>query len=324
MLLTNATPFLARFLRCPRTEVEMHGVVLVKATFERDQAGRLVPAAEQVPIVGERLDTPFGVFHTEMYLRKDGVDICVLGTLRSARRERMRRVRLTVGPLVQELTVFGDRRWVRRDGNLVPSDPERFEEMALDYEHAYGGQTEHDHEAVVWTDNPVGRGYYMAETVAEGGLLPNIEAAAEPLLRAWNDRPIVAGWGPYPMFWGLRMREGLDVSNVTAGRPLPKIRQRLNNNAHPSLIVPMLDQDAIISLQGLRDQDLSFELPRIRPTVEVRCGEEVQLVEGRIDGVVIWADSGRITVTHRAHFDYTYNRGQVRSARLMDVTQRGS
>jgi hypothetical protein len=321
MDLANETPFAARILRVQRTEEEFQAVVVVKATFDADEAGRYAPAGEQVPIVGDRLETAFGVFHTDGYVRKDGVDVCVLGSLRLPRPTDRAEVKITVGSLRHELTVFGDRRWVPRGDDLAPSDAEPFDEMPLAYTHAYGGTTEHDRETFVWPDNPVGRGFYLSEEKALGGLLPNVEARDAPFVRRWQDQPGVSGWAPYPLFWGLRAREGIDVSGIPKDEvALPKIRPRLNNHAHPSLILPLLDPNTVIVLDGLRDRRLAFRLPHVRPVVEVRCGAQTYAAEGKLDGVFVWADVARVTVTHRAHFDYVFRKGEPRGARLVDAT----
>src|SRR5579864_6936975 len=106
MELENTTPFAARLLRVERTEENIEATVVVKSTFEFDDAGRTVPAAEQVPIVGDKLETPFGIFHGDGYVRKDGADVCVLASLRLPRPARKADVEIEIGPFRKKLTVF--------------------------------------------------------------------------------------------------------------------------------------------------------------------------------------------------------------------------
>jgi hypothetical protein len=316
MELENGTPFVARLLRLRLTNDDVQATLVVKSTFERDAEGRWEPAAEQVGIIDERLETPYGVFHNEKFVRKDGVDVCILGTARPGRPVRELRLEVSVGAHRRALHVFGDREWQPRASGLAPSDPAPFEEMPIGYTRAYGGITEHDCETLAWTDNPVGRGYYLSEEAAVGGPLPNIEPGDGPLVAQWSDQPPIAGWGPYPNFWGIRAREGLDLSAVNAERPFPRVKARLNNNAHSSLIFESLDDATPIILRGTRPEPAEFRPPPFRPTAEVCVGNRTWQAEGRLDGVLLWLDAGRITLTHRVQFSYRFERGERRVVRL--------
>lgn len=320
MLVQNETPFCFRFLSLERAEDEVQAVLIVKSTFEGGDGHRLVPAAEQVPIVNDQLETPFGIFHTDCYVRKAGIDVCVLGTVRRARPLKTTELRLAAGDHQTGLTVFGDRRWTNSGTQLAPSDPVSFEEMPIAYSHAFGGSTEHDHETVVLPDNPIGRGYYLAEEKAVGQPLPNIEPANGPRITDWTDRPPVAGWGPYPLFWGIRAREGVDVSGVTKDDPLPRVKPELNNHAHPSLVLPRLEQGSVLRVEGMREHELVWEVPVVRPAAHITVGDKTFEAEGRFDGVFVWADSGRLTLTHRLHFRYHFQPREQRRLTLFDAS----
>lgn len=316
MELENQTPFAARLLRLERPEGQIQATLVVKATFEED-AGRWIPAAEQVPIVDDRLETPFGIFHTDCFVRKEGVDVCVLGTVRPAQATPVAQVRVSVAGRASELKVFGDRRWTRSGGRLVPSAPVPFTEMALGYARAYGGVTEHDYESCIWPDNPSGRGYYLSPERAEGQPLPNIEAVATPV-REWSDQPMVAGWGPYPYFWGIRAREGIEPPKTIQPGDVGRLKARLNNHAHPSLIFPGLRDEAEIRIQGLGPREWVRCIPWFSPLAEVRLGERMIEAQGSLDGVFVWADLNRVTLTKRIHFGYEYKKGEKRMARLKE------
>ena len=322
MDLANETRFAARMLRYqPNEDADVQATLIVKATFERDEGGRWRPSAEQVPIVDDQLETPFGIFHTDCFVRKEGVDICVLGTIRPSRPSRTVQLRLTAGSYSNALTVFGDRKWVRSGRRLLPSPPEPFEEMPLAYARAYGGVTVHDYETATWPDNPIGQGYYLSSEAAEGQPLPNIEPAEGPQIRQWNDQPQVAGWGPYPCFWGMRAREGIELPEKPEAGAVGRIKARLNNQAHSSLIVQSLSDDAEIRLRGLQPQELVFTLPRFSPEAEVHLGDQTFQATGALDGVFLWTNSDRITLTRRIHFTYPYTKGQPRHTRLVDTLE---
>ncbi|MEA2695827.1 MAG: hypothetical protein QOI66_98 [Myxococcales bacterium] len=296
----------------------VEATLVVKGTFEQDSDRRWRPIAEQIPILDDRLETPFGIFHGENFTRKDGVDLCVMGTVRPARPMRGTQVRIAVGAHRKALTVFGDRRWARAGSQLVPSAPQDFVEMPLAYSRAYGGATVHDYENVVWPDNPVGRGYYLSEAAADGKPLPNVELADGPQVRAWSDQPTVAGWAPYPCFWGLRAREGVKPPDAIGAASIGQLKPRLNNNAHPELILPKLDDDTEIRIAGLQAVELVYQPPPFIFRLEVEVAAQI-IAEppATVDGVFIWTDLGRITLTARAHFNYSYNRGEIRKARLL-------
>ncbi|HVT09342.1 MAG TPA: DUF2169 domain-containing protein [Polyangia bacterium] len=318
MELANQTPFPARLLRFQRAEDALvDGGLILKATFQKDEAGRWIPTAEQLPLVGEPLSTAFGVFHSENFLRKDGVDLCVLGTVRAPRPRRGAEVCVSVGARRSTLMVYGERRWLRSGrGGLVASGPEPFEEMPISYHRAYGGKTVYDYEEISWPDNPVGRGYYLSEEAAEGQPLANIEKADAPPVRSWSDQPPVSGWGPYPCFWGLRAREAVKPDRANPS-DLPTISRRLNNNAHPDLVLAALPESAEIRLTGLGAAEMVYTVPPLRTQLEVTVGDAVVAQPPiQVDGVFLWTDLGHVTVTARAHFNYSYARGEVRRARL--------
>ncbi|HVY38062.1 MAG TPA: DUF2169 domain-containing protein [Polyangia bacterium] len=318
MQLDNQTPFAARLLRFQRAETSpVDGTLVVKATFQQDHGRRWVPAGEQLPFADAPLETAFGVFHGDGFVKKDGVDVCVLGTIRLARAMRATEVRLSVGSRNSTLLVYGDRQWRTGRGDLVASSPELFQQMPLSYGRAYGGRTEYDYEELVWPDNPVGRGYYLTEQAALGQPLPNVETAAVPPIRHWSDQPGVGGWGPYPSFWGIRSREGVKSPERPEAGNFGKITPRLNNHAHPELVMPMLPDDAEITIRGMRPEVLTYAVPRLPVRLDVVSGGTViARPQPRIDGVFIWADQGLVTVTGRVSFTYPYTKGEVRGARL--------
>ena len=320
MDLENLTPFAARLLRYqPGEDAPVQSTLVVKGTFEPKGPGRWGPADEQMPIVDDPLETPFGLFHGDSYARKDGVDVCVLGTVRPARAQRAVQLSITVGRHSSELMVFGDRFWEKSGGRLAPSSPLPFAEMPLAYTHAYGGKTEHDYEVSIWPDNPVGRGFYLSPEGAVDQPLPNIEIGRGTQIREWGDQVEVAGWGPYPCYWGMRAREGVEPPPKLESGDVGRIKARLNNNAHSRLIVPAVAPDAEIRILGMQAQELVFAVPPFSPVAEVHVGDRVEEARGTLDGIYLWTDSGRVTVTQRIHFNYAYNKREPRWAKLVDA-----
>lgn len=111
-----------------------------------------------------------------------------------------------VGGVHKSVVVVGDRQWERTEAGLVISEPTPFVRMPLVYERAFGGcppsqrgkaRPDRDER------NPVGTGYCVEPSDAEGMRLPNLEAPEERI-RAWRDVPPVAGFGAIDAHWAGR------------------------------------------------------------------------------------------------------------------------
>jgi hypothetical protein len=312
--LVNETNAVAAIQVVDFVEPERRAAVVVKKTYALAQDGTLRREDEQLPLVPDHLETPFGLFHGELFFRKRGVDLCVLGTGRFDSPVTRAKLRIEAGSWAHELRLVGDRVWTQdASGNLVPSAPTPFVEMPIAYARAFGGSTDVGGASVPWPDNPLGRGYYETAEQALGQPLPNIEAIDAPA-PAWNSRPPVAGWAPYPMYWGLRASRAVKV-DPDSGEILD-ITPELFNHAHPDLILPALDAGTRVRVLGLRPQTLGFFLPRERPRVEIHVGDRVSEALGDIDGVFLWSDAARLVVTWRARFRYPVHTEEVRGAVL--------
>jgi hypothetical protein len=314
MRLLNGTGAAAAIQVADFLEPERRAAVIVKKTYAIASDGTLAPAAEPLPIVADHLATPFGLFHGEIYFRKRGVDVCVLGTARFASPVTQATLRIEVGSWAHELRLTGDRVWAAgASGELVPSGPEPFVEMPIAYARAFGGLAEFNGESVPWPDNPLGRGYYETAEQAVGRPLPNIERIGAPQ-PTWDARPPVAGWGPYPMYWGLRATSAVKV-NPDNGEILD-ITPELFNHAHPDLIVPEVLPGAPVRVLGLGPRPLTFDVPRERPRIAVHLGSRVTEAFGDLDGLFLWSDASRLVVTWRARFRYAVRPEELRHAEL--------
>lgn len=312
MRLQNQTPFPAHLLTVNiPDEGFVRAVVLSKATYDLTPEGALVPSQEPMPVTPEPLVTPFGTLHGEVFPKKDGVDVCVLGTLSRTTPATAVEVVVRAGPYVHRVAVVGDRRWRRVGDVLVPTAPAPFTTMPLGYARAYGGRAVGEHGEVAWPDNPDGVGFYLREEDANEKPLPNLEAHDAPPPTSWQEHRPVAGLGPYPMFWGLRGREGLSVGD---DQMLADIRPRVFNQAHPDMVVPSLEPGASFSIENVRDAPVRFELPRTRAHVVCWTAQERVDAQASIDGVYVWLDAGRVVITQRAHFHYVIRKGEPRGA----------
>ncbi len=313
MKLINDSPFHAISQTADLLLAELAAVVIVKSTFELDDDGALTISKEGMPLVPDRLETPFGELHGEVYFKKRGVDVCVLGSVVREEPVTQTRVRLRVGNrFTHELLVTGDRVWQRdaRSGELVAGPPQPFTRMIVGYTHAFGGVAEYNDEPTPHPDNPIGRGYYLDEDQALRARLPNIESAADPPMRGWDDRPRVAGWGPYPSYWALRAVPNVKVDPERYA--VVDIDPAIFNHAHPDLVQPELRPGTPIIIDGLRERSLSLRVPEPPARVHLQLGDERREITAPIDGVFLWTDARKLVITQRARFDYVYRGEQLR------------
>lgn len=315
MQVNNETPFEAIWQVADLREPPLAAVIIVKATFDLAADGSLRPSDDPMPLVPELMQTRYGELHSEIFFKKRGVDLCVLGTVRRPEPVTSTRVRLCVGQSRRnELIVQGDRYWLpsRSSKTLEPTDPRPFTEMVLGYSGAFGGAAELNGMPAPYPDNPSGRGYYLEAEGAEQSPLPNIEAAAERPIRRWDERPKVAGWGPYPMYWGLRAEANVEIDPETAR--LTRVDPGIFNHAHPDLVFDALPPGTPIWIEGLDERSLALRVPEEPAAVEVTIGAKTRRVRAPIDGLFIWADAGKVVVTQRALFDYEFHPEEIRRA----------
>jgi uncharacterized protein YjbI with pentapeptide repeats len=100
-------------------------------------------------------------------------------------------VTVEVGKHRKVLNVVGDRYWL----NGVPTQPEPFTTMPLDWRHAFGGDG--------FAENPTGKGYVVG--FADGTPLPNVELPGR-MIESPRARPQPASFGPFGIEWPQRTR----------------------------------------------------------------------------------------------------------------------
>jgi len=316
MEIRNTSGFEVEVARTDLGQREVVSVAIVKGTFDVAADGTLTPSSEPTPLVKQVLETPFGVFHSEYFFKKQGVDLCVLGTVHRPRPVDEARVRMTCRNRTWELVVRGDRRWIRaRPDRLTPSRPEPFTSMPLGYSRAFGGQIQLGDLTVGYAANPQGRGYYRTIEEAENQPLPNIEDVRRPSPPHWiPEEPPPAGWAPYPNFWALRANAGVAI-DAKAGT-LADVRPALFNHAHPDLMLDAVDAGDRLVIEGLREERVQVGIPAPPATIEVAIGPETRAIEAPIDGIFFWVDARKLVVTQRARFQYALRPEDLREVRV--------
>ena len=168
--------------------------------------------------------------------------------------------------------------------------------MPIAYTRAFGGKSPGPMGEVAWPHNPDGIGFYQTANEALGKALPNIEWANLPTIRSWQERPDPAGLGPYPMFWGLRAISSvlLDRDKNAAG-----ISRKAFNQAHPALVLDAIAVGNHVDIEGMRQQRITFDVPRLPLALHWTCGTDGGVVALAIDGLYVWVDQQKVVVTHQ-------------------------
>jgi hypothetical protein len=97
MNVVNELPVEVVVLRITLGTGDIAAVAIVKSTFDLDARGALTPSTEPMPLVKQLLETPYGTFHSEFFFKKQGVDLCVLGSLCRTKPVAEARVRMSCG-----------------------------------------------------------------------------------------------------------------------------------------------------------------------------------------------------------------------------------
>jgi hypothetical protein len=308
--------------------------VVARQTYQLSASGDGIEAAsadKQWPVFVEPLETEVGVFPPDDYPFRGKAEVIVAGSVRSHRPVRYLEPKIQVGAFSDRLLVFGNRRWVKRRDQLVPSDPEAFTAMDIGLANAFGGVDEYGGAPVPHPLNPTGKGFYLSPQAAEGKPLPNVERP-ETLIRSWHDKPFVATWSAVPNGQLWQMAAWND-SRSKNGEPPPQPKDDSETAAleaeaakrgravFPSAASPRLLLDAItpgdtIALD-LGDDKVRFTVPASAPTMRVCVGARTFAPTVKPTAVWIILPKELVVVTWMARYRYGLRPRERRSAFLM-------
>jgi hypothetical protein len=315
MTLINDSGVEAHLFRTPLDEDKMLAIAVAKTTLVVAPDGSLdYDTSEPIPVFDKPEETELGTFPSDAAIRKDKVDLFVMGHARSPQPVPAMDVTLAVGQFQRSVRVFGRRAWVRAGGSLRPSAPVPFTEMPLTWEHAYGGSAlVRDDEQVPNMDNSVGRGYILDAAKAEGVELPCIEDP-DALITAWDHQPRPICFAPLPLGSYLQA-EGTYVEkpDTLEAEPLPSVF----NFAHPKHRIDALRPGDHVILVGCTPEPFRFVMPNLQIMAEVKLEDRRYEFDGIIDGLYLFPDTRRALVVHRVSFTYAYVREEIRTTRLL-------
>lgn len=186
-------------------------VVVVKGTFLTDARGTMRLAPQQRPLV--YVDEHYGApetsairYESDFAPTKPATDVLVVGKAIPPHGQPASRltVRLEIQGRAKDVSVVGERRWVRALGGLVPSDPVPFRELPLSFDRAFGGLDDSRGPMQVAAErrNLVGVGFHPHRSARdiEGQPLPNLEHPHHPLSGP-RDHPPPVGLGVIGRAW---------------------------------------------------------------------------------------------------------------------------
>lgn len=303
--LDNRTPFAAERTWVRDRDGTEIWLVAVRATFEVQADGGTRVADEQPPVTAMAVHAgkpgaSSVLLESDLQRTKTTTDIVLNGCAHAPHGQAVSEltVGLAVGALVKTLKVFGDRRW---DGKRIGA-ADAFVKMPLVYERAYGGVDLRAGPGAWDARNPVGRGYFARAEHAHGQLLPNIEDPKQ-LIRAWDDRPTPAGFGPLASHWQERQRWSGTYDARWERERLPLLPvdfdDRYHQCAQPDQQTPQFlrggEPVALINLSP-SGRDVRFVLPRMHLGLETSfyTGPSVRHPPPRLHTVILEPEMARV------------------------------
>lgn len=198
----NQTPIIAEPLMLLDEAGKPALSVVAKLGFEIGERGTLRLLEEQQPLNMEgelwfpEAELSSYRYEPEVAPIKPATDVAVIAEAQGARPTTVLDVGVSVGALVRQARVFGDRYWLARGlGEFSLSEPMPFERMPLCYERAFGGSLPLEGGTVLQEPrNPLGRGLVAPLDPREQIPAPNLEDP-RVLLTSVRDRPPPVGLG---------------------------------------------------------------------------------------------------------------------------------
>jgi uncharacterized protein YjbI with pentapeptide repeats len=285
--------------------------LLVKGTFDLHPGAPATPSEVQLWPSGdlclpgdEDRDGPL-YYPSDFVPLKPAADLLLVGTCWAPGGAPVERCRVAfeVGPRRRTLLVSGDRHWVQGGGRAVPSRPQPFASLPIDYRRSLGGPGS--------AANPLGLGLADVSDGRGGRYrpVPNLEEAQSA--EAADHGPVPAGLGPISPLWAPRLAKlgTFDADYARVRWPwLPEDMDWGTFNAAPAAqqVPDFLKGDEPLVLENLHASHPRYEgrLPGLRPRVFfVRSvpGAEGRFEELplRLDTLWIDADLGRLVLVWR-------------------------
>jgi hypothetical protein len=303
-------------------------VVLAKATFVKRGAD-LVLADEQIPVRLTDVPTdPAAVesgressvrYPSDVGGARPGADIVVVGGAVSPRPVLSIDVAVRAPGRQVALRVHGERVYYRGALGLEIGPSAPFEQAAITYERACGGQSK-DGSIIDWR-NPVGRGVHRSASELDGEPAPGVEDPAHPIEGTRAAIPV--GLGAVATWWLPRrdLAGTADAAWQATRMPLPPLDfdPRFHQVAHPSLQMdrPLQPGDVLAAHRLCREGLFQITIPDLRLIAHLRRTDapavSLPLV---LDTALLEPALGRIELTFRLVVPLGRGATLLREARL--------
>ncbi len=304
------------------------GTFILKGTFKLAQGkpAEPLPEDDQLDLNGDQHfgDDPRRSIRSpsDFALFKPAADVLLCGHACAPRGKPLRQmlVALEVGKLRKELAVFGDRIWKPGIFSSSVSEPQGFERMPLDWEHALGGPSS--------ARNPLGRG--LEAMPVEGVGLVHFAANIEnprAIIRSASSREEPVGFLPLHPGWPQRHSKVGTYKGKWLRERWPWMPDDFDwsyFNAAPAdqQVQGFLKGDEAVVLEGMHPDKprQEFQLPGLRPLWFVRekgkDGKTGPLlpVPLQLDTLWIDADEGLLTLTWRGLHE-------IRSLKMREIVE---
>lgn len=160
--------------------------------------------------------------------------------------------------------------------------------------------------------NPDGRGFYLTEEAAEGGVLPNLERPNH-LIRSWHDQP-----RPACFFKPVGNPNLTDMKEATPEDLVPSLMDTLFHQAVPELTAQPQDLENHIRLTGFSpDGDIQFPLPNCNgPMALITVGTLRSRFPSTLSSLVLLVPERIVVATYFCRFRYLFRPAETRIAEL--------
>lgn len=315
------------------------GSLVAKATFDVKPSGGLSLADDPLPILEMEVPTELGIMPRDFALpRPEVLEVMVLAAAYAPRGRPVREMTavLQFGDQLRELSVTGDRTWVKAEEGWAMTEPDPFMRMPLSWSRAFGGSAE------IWIDatsplevqhpyNSDGRGFDPTAytdgvektfgcpegfpRIVYDWAAPNVEHPARRV-SARTDQPEPCCWAPMPLTLGLRIKPTGDAvaaeADATGGAPDPLERMKRASEgestfwfAHPDLRLPIPDKGTPIQLSGCHPEgDWRFQWPDLRVVADYVLGDRTGMRPLTAQAALLLPDQGRVAITYRCWFRF--------------------
>jgi len=296
--LNNGTPYAAERTWIRDKNGAHHWIVVVKATFDIGENGKLTLADEQLPPLHE--PEYYGEpglsslrYEADLVAPKPGTDVIVNAHAHAPKGKPARSVdvALRVGKLTKSLVVHGTRVYTSGLGGLGTNKPIPFTSKPITYEWAYGGSNLDDpdpRKQAMDGRNPVGKGFPKSASRLANTPAHSVEYPAGDPAKTGP-----AGFGAIASYWSPRreLAGTYDAKWVEKRKPLlpADYDERFVLCAPPDQRLPkhLRGGEQIALLNMTPDGLLSFELPKIYFTFSSRFGSKAEEHRSKLVSVTV-------------------------------------